>query len=497
MSNKRRQEIYDRIRQTSKAEFILDEMVRLGFWPQQGALPVDPADEIRRQAQLRKELSQLTTKLRRLKDVNKLREDMRKKRMADSRKRRKETKLKRIHNRKVKAFKHQQKLRLQIDYLGAEVSAGLNDRSSDEAKLRGQNLPVFHSAADIAKAADIAVPHLRHLTFHRRVSRTSHYVRFLLPKKTGGERLISAPMPKLKWLQTWILQNVLQCLNTEEPAHGFVKDRSIVSNAKQHLYAEVVVNVDLKDFFPTLTYRRVKGFFRKLGYSDNAATVLALATTEPVVEEVELDGVRYFVQTGERFLPQGAPTSPALTNLICRRLDRRMTGLAKSFGLTYTRYADDFSFSGDSTNLGRFFGAMHRIVKDEGFKVHPEKTRVFRKGSRQEVTGLVVNSGRPTVPRKTLRKFRALLFQIEKDGPEGKAWTPGTNVMHSIRGFANFVSMVTPDKGKKLAEQVDRIVAKHGAGPAAPTHPPARPKSDWFPDLPDLGAEPILDLNSK
>ncbi|MCB9652558.1 MAG: RNA-directed DNA polymerase [Deltaproteobacteria bacterium] len=491
----RRQEIYQRIRESSKDEVVLDEMVRLGFWPQQGVLPEDPAEEIKRQAALRDELASLTARLQKLGNQEALRQELKRRRLLESRRRRQETKLRRVHARELRAFEWKQKQRASITYLGEEVSRGLSNTASDEARLRALGLPVFHEASDIARAAQIEVSHLRHLAFHRVVSRRSHYVRFYLPKKTGGTRLISAPKPKLKWIQHWILRHVLEPLKAEDVAHGFVKARSIVSNASAHVGQDIVINVDLKDFFPTLTYRRVWGFFRKLGYSGHVATIFALLTTEPAVDELELDGSRYFVATGERFLPQGAPTSPALTNVICRKMDRRLAGLARTFGLTYTRYADDFTFSGPGeTNVGRFFGALTRVVTEEGFSIHPGKTRIFRRGRRQEVTGLVVNSGKPTVPRATLRRFRALLFQIEKDGPEGKVWKPGVDVVRSIQGFARFVAMVDSEKGRALEARVQKIVAERGPASLASTRTVAKAKSHWYPPLKPLGEQPQLNL---
>ena len=124
------------------------------------------------------------------------------------------------------------------------------------------------------------------------------------------------PMPRLKKAQRWLLDEILSKVKAHPAAHGFTKDRNIVSNASPHVGARVVVNLDLSDFFPTLGYRRVRGMFRKLGYSEQAATIFALLATEPDTAQVELDGQRYHVALGERRLPQGAPTSSAVTNAI-------------------------------------------------------------------------------------------------------------------------------------------------------------------------------------
>lgn len=192
--------------------------------------------------------------------------------------------------------------------------------------------------------------------------------------------------------------------------------------------------------------------------------MFALLSSEPGIQQVILDGERYFVRIGERCLPQGAPSSPAITNIICRRLDRRLAGAARTLGFAYTRYADDMSFSGSRSSakkLGKLQWRLAKIVQEEGFELHPDKTRAMRSNSRQEVTGIVVNE-KPSLERKTLKRFRALLHQIEKDGPEGKQWGRAHNVLDAVKGFANYVSMVDPQKGQRFRLQIDRINQRHG-----------------------------------
>ena len=327
-------------------------------------------------------------------------------------------------------------------------------------------LPTIGSVKALADAMGLPLAELRFLCFDRAVTRIHHYQRFMLPKKTGGERLISAPMPRLKRAQYWVLDTILSKIPLHEAAHGFVTGRSIVTNAAPHVGRDVVVNFDLKDFFPTLTWRRVKGKFRGLGYSEPVATALALICTEPDVDELELDGQRLFAQRGPRRLPQGAPTSPALTNLICSRLDARLTGLAGRLGFTYTRYADDMTFSASgeaSAKTGALLKYVEEIVTSEGFTVHPGKTRVMRKHRRQEVTGLVVNE-RLAAPRDVLRRFRALLHQIEASGPDGKRWGGGGNVLLAAVGFAQFVRMVDGETGAPLLAKAKALAARHGVG---------------------------------
>jgi hypothetical protein len=466
-----RQEIWDRIRETSKDEFVLEEMIRLGFWPARTGVPDDPADEIRRRGDLERQIAALRTEQARLQNIDAIRRELRKRRLEESRKKQKETKLRRERESAERAAAWSARKQSEILFLGAGVSGGLTKGApSDAAKLRGHGLPELHRAADIARAMAINVGTLRFLAFARRAAHKTHYVRFSVPKKSGGLRLISAPMPKLKRAQRWLLDEVLAKVAITESAHGFAADRSIVTNARGHVRPAIVVNLDLKDFFPTFGLRRVKGMFEGLGYGEEAATIFALLATEPDVGQVELDGASYWVARGARKLPQGSPASPAITNIICRRLDKRLAGMSARLGFFYTRYADDLTFSAADKpadgDVGKLLRRVRWIVAQEGFTEHEKKTRILRRGRRQEVTGVVVNE-RPAIARDVLRRFRATLFQVEKDGPAGKRWgsREGDAVLATLVGFASYVAMVDPDKGKPLLARARAAATKHGWTP--------------------------------
>lgn len=460
-----RQELYDRIRNSSRDEVILEEMIRLGFWPRQATMVSDPADEIRRRGELEAELRALRTEASRLKDIEAMKREARKRRLEESRRKREENKQRRLREREERKAAWSAKQQTTIGFLGKGVSSGLNDAESNVEKLTKLELPRLENAAELAGAMGVTVNELRFLAFARGTSKVTHYVQFTIPKRSGGDRLISAPMARLKRAQHWILEHLLERQWVHDAAHGFRADRSIVSNARPHVGADVVINLDLKDFFPTVTYKRVKGLFRSLGYSESVATICALLCTEPREVTVNVDGERFHVAMTERFLPQGAPTSPAITNLLCRALDSRLTRIAEKLGYRYTRYADDLTFSGSrEANPGRLMRRVHWVVEHEGFTVHPDKTRVFRKGRRQEVTGVVVNQT-CNVSRDTLKKFRAVLFQIEKDGPAGKSWGTAPDVIAAVEGFANYVAMVNPEKGAPLQARARALVDKLGKQP--------------------------------
>ena len=302
---------------------------------------------------------------------------------------------------------------------------------------------------------DLDIPALRWFCYHRDVAHTLHYRPFVIPKRSGGVRHIWAPMPKLKAIQKWVLHNVAERLPKHGAGHGFIVGRSILTNAQAHTGSQVVVGMDLKDFFPTLTLPRVKGIFRSAGYLEGISTLLALLCTEAPRFPSHLDGKTVYVATGTRCLPQGSPASPALTNAACLRLDRRLAGYATKFGWRYTRYADDLTFSyptsGDGTpRVDRLIKVAQDIIKAEGFTVHPDKTHVMGPGDRQEVTGLIVNGdGPPRVPREFRRMLRAAVNNLQ----QGKPFHEDEDVQ-TLTGYASFLFSTDADAGRQRFEEL-------------------------------------------
>lgn len=239
------------------------------------------------------------------------------------------------------------------------------------------------------------------------------YRDFTIPKRAGGMRQILAPDDELKELQRRILRRLLARLRAHPAVHGFERSRSIVTNALVHQRQEVVIRFDLVDFFPSTNERRVQRYFRRIGWNRQAAKILTRLCTH---------------QGG---LPQGAPTSPRLSNLVNYRLDARLAGMAKALGGVYTRYADDitisfpkqapeespmvrsgepapFSLTRCSNKIAFLRAFVRRVVNEEGYRVHRRKKQsVRRPHHRQLVTGLVVND-RVNLPRTTRRWLRAV-----------------------------------------------------------------------------------------
>lgn len=346
-----------------------------------------------------------------------------------------------------------------IIFAGRGVSARLNDRRAHIEELQKLGLPVLATPADVARALGLTIPQLRWLCFHTEAATKTHYVYFEVKKRSGGMRLLSSPHVKLAKAQRWILDNILSKLEVTAYAHGFVAERSTVTNARPHVGKDLVINLDLEAFFPTITFPRVRGLFESLGYSPAAATLLALLVTEAPRVKVTLDGHTYWAATGDRGLPQGACTSPVISNLVARKLDRRLAGACGKLGYTYTRYADDltFSASGDATKqMSLMMSRVRAIVRDEGFTVNEDKGRVSRASRRQQVTGIVVND-KLGVPREQMRQIRAILHGAKKTGlaaqnkharPDFEAW---------LRGMIAYIAMVDRERGAKLLAELDTL----------------------------------------
>lgn len=235
-------------------------------------------------------------------------------------------------------------------------------------------------------------------------NRAASYRRFELPKRRGGTRTITTPRKRLKWLQRSLLQVLTHLFPRHKCAVGFERGESVVMHAKAHAGKRWVYVVDIQDFFPSITRNRVYGMLRAKPFQASEPVARYLANL------VSVDGA----------LPQGAPTSPILANLLCRRMDARLFKWARERGYQYTRYADDLAFS---TNRAGFPAEDRQriveIVEDEGFAVHPEKRKLMPWYGRQLVTGLVVNE-KPNVPREYVRGLRALLFNVKTFGWESQ-----------------------------------------------------------------------------
>lgn len=300
----------------------------------------------------------------------------------------------------------------------------------------------------------------------------SHYRYRALIKKQGQFRLIEAPKPRLKEAQRCILADILDRVPPHEAAHGFRLGRSVVTFATPHVGSEVVIKLDLEDFFPSIAVAQIHALFRSIGYPEPVADLLTgLCTTSTPGDELygafrdsgdalaDAKMERQRRRYSQRHLPQGAPTSPAIANLCAFRMDCRLAGLAAAAGAKYTRYADDLVFSGDDSlrrGAKRFVVYASAIILEEGFSVHFRKTRIMRRSMRQRVAGIVVNQGL-NLPRDDFDRLKAILTNCARHGAQTQNRSGHENFRSHLEGRVSYFEMVSPAKGGKLRELLSRI----------------------------------------
>ncbi|HBE68258.1 MAG TPA: RNA-directed DNA polymerase [Planctomycetaceae bacterium] len=346
-----------------------------------------------------------------------------------------------------------------FSYLGNGVSHEAADLATDAELLKKLELPVVETGNQLAEAIGFSPKRLKRLAVHSAQTRSCNYFYFTVPKRSGGERLLAAPRPQIDACCRWILREILDKISIHPAAHGFAKGKSIKSNAEIHTQQQVIVNLDLLDFFPAIEFRRVRGLFESLGYNGQIATLLALLTTEASREPVPSPAGTLWAATGPRHLPQGACSSPSISNLICRALDRRLSGLCRSLSWNYSRYADDLTFSASAVAGQRVGYMLHRIrgiVREEGFQVNESKTRVQRPSQAQTVTGLVVNDG-VSVSRSTVRMLRAILHNASLHGLESQNRDNHPHFAAWLEGMIGHVVNVDPQHGVKLQRQFRQL----------------------------------------
>ena len=292
------------------------------------------------------------------------------------------------------------------------------------------------------------------LPHKRRSTKTCHYRRTRIRKRDGGIRYIEEPKPTLKRVQKTIASSILPFIPLHEAAHGFRRGRSIGTCAAAHVAQDVVLRIDLHNFFGSIGTSRVAKLFQIAGYSKCVGLALARLCTLPASAVIDDDP-----QLQRSRLPQGSPTSPALANAIAFRLDRRLAGLAKSLDATYTRYADDMIFSGDADLAKRtecFVTSASAIAMEEGFEVNFRKTAVMRLGHRQTVLGLTVNKKLST-SRREYDNLRATLNNCIHHGPASQNRDENADFKACLRGKIAHIGSFHPQRYERLLAMFDQI----------------------------------------
>ncbi|MBX3630228.1 MAG: retron St85 family RNA-directed DNA polymerase [Nitrosomonas sp.] len=316
----------------------------------------------------------------------------------------------------------------QKEFTAKSISAGYKKDYIERCltyahRLYERNLPIIYSLDHFASLVGYEKSYLNYIAYRQ----NPFYRNFEIPKKSSGKREISEPLPNLKKIQRWVLDNILYRVSPSQYAKAFVPGRSIKANARFHRNQKMVLTLDINNFFPRLSSKLVKQFFTKCGYSKKVTYYLT----------------RLCVLNGG--LPQGAPTSPALANLMLKDFDLNIAKYCKSKTIRYTRYADDLTFSGVFAE-NELIKQVKKELKKIDLELKNSKTRLMLKHQRQEVTGIVVNN-KLQAPREFRRNLRQAIFYIEKYGLENhlaKLNEFRANYVSHLLGQANFVLFINP-----------------------------------------------------
>jgi len=320
-----------------------------------------------------------------------------------------------------------------------------------------RRLPIVFCREDLAFKLGISTRQLNWLAY----ARDGRYRRLEVSKANGKIRVLHAPVSKLKTVQRWITDHILLKTRPHKYATAYYPGSMLSDNASPHVGRQIVVRLDLKDFFPSITHGQARRVFSSFGYTYSVSSILANLCCH------------------EGRLVQGAPSSPALSNLVALRLDQRIAGIKRHLAwkkaddpgklrFRYTRYADDLIFSSDEERVLKILPLVRQIIAEEGFVVNEDKLRIMRAGRQQQVTGIVVNE-RLNVPARQYRMLRAVLNDIRSRGVEAarERWSqtrsePVADTRHFcqiLQGRMAFIKSLNPEKGKNLLDRLRAMVS--------------------------------------
>lgn len=292
------------------------------------------------------------------------------------------------------------------------------------AVLFSHDVPVIYNTSHLSQLVGYKIEYLKKATFY-----TNYFYRdFEIIKKNGSKRAISEPLPSLKEIQLWILKNILYKVPVSPVAKAYKPSVKIIENLKFHRKQPKVFILDLENFFPSIKFKAIQNIFLDLGYSKLVARLLSKLCTK------------------EGVLPQGAPTSPYLSNLIFREADSLIFDFCKQRKIRYTRYADDLSFSGDFDEK-ELMEKVTEAIETLGLHINKSKTKMMTPNTRQTVTGIVVNEKLQVVFHKR-NALRQALYYIKKYGlKEHQDYKDiiQKNYLEHLMGKINFVLQINPN----------------------------------------------------
>lgn len=306
-------------------------------------------------------------------------------------------------------------------------------------RLVGQGLPIIFNLTHLSRLVGFEKKYLSQAAVVSKHSET-YYRYYRVRKKNGGTREIKEPLPNLKKIQHWILENILERIPPSGYAKAYVKGRGLKENLRFHRKQKKVFSIDLKDFFPSINFEQVEQIFLRCGYSTQLSNILAKLCCL------------------KNQLPQGAPTSPYISNLVFKEIDYQISNYCKEKKIRFTRYADDLTFSGEFDEK-ELFKIVQDIIATSDFVINHEKTALMLSNERQIVTGIVVND-KPQLDNETRRKIRMEHYFIVKYGLKSHMQQSGINnpnYLNALLGTISFGLYLNPKDDRLRRIQADLI----------------------------------------
>ena len=322
------------------------------------------------------------------------------------------------------------------------------NREEDNANIKRliqYKLPVIKNINQLVNILDISEQQEK-IFFYKELRKKYLYRVVEIPKRSGGIRKLEVPIESLKIIQKAINNVILNKFKMSKEANAYIKNRSIVTNAVPHVGAKTIIKIDIKDFFPSINFKHVYGQFRYFGYGENVSKYLALLCVD-----------------GDLKLPQGAPTSPTLSNLISVYMDSRISGYCSKHNYAYTRYADDITIS-SSEKLSFLIimsikSFIFMILRDLEFEPNESKFKYFHNGAKLQVTGVVIND-KLSAPKDKIREIENAIRYIGKYGLQSHMQYLGIdkdNYIGHLYGLAYYIKMIDKKKGEVYLQELNKL----------------------------------------
>ncbi|WP_290523549.1 reverse transcriptase family protein [Alcanivorax sp.] len=359
---------------------------------------------------------------------------------------------------------------------GRPISVLKNGIEQTEAVLdHNDQLPSILTLKHLSERTGVSLENLR--SFVSRENENS-YTKFSIAKRSGGRRFIRVPSPPLNHVQKWIHSYILSLVKPNRASFAFVKGKSIRDCAEMHCGATWLIKFDIVNFFESISEIQVFNVFNSLGYQPLVSFELARLCTVATPNRSPrahyknwhvikcYKAIKQYEQSLLGYLPQGAPTSPALSNLVMSRCDEILGGIAKEFDLQYTRYSDDITFSTCATDFSRgqakeVIRRVNKVLSRQGYLPNYKKVKIVPIGAKKIVLGLNVDGDFPRLQKEFKDRLRQHIYYLQKVGPVEHVLARGFDSIWGfkshLRGLIDYAKMIEPRYAEKMMEEFNKV----------------------------------------